>query len=302
MHANAFNGRLDFQALQEHFEGVGINSVDIVNADKALETLFYSGEKKPHMWWEEFEMQLTTCFTIYDRKEARIVHLNDMKLRILIRKLNADFLVQIKAAISIEMTRIPVTLTYEQALSSFRNEVNRKFPPEMSNNKTRRHINAVDRGGRDAGRGRGGRFNGRGGRSGGGRSNGGRGRGQKRARTDSNIITLTDGKVIESHPSFNFTPEQWERMQPQDKYSLIRKRQEYKRSRQGGQQQSTPREIQYVQVLPAQAQQDQASVGQVSQLSIGQVTQNPPSIPNQGGTIMGGRNEQQGNRQRGPGE
>jgi len=68
MHANAFDGRLDYKALKEHFEGVGINSVDIVKADKALETLFYSGEKKPHMWWEEFEMQLTTCFTIYDRK------------------------------------------------------------------------------------------------------------------------------------------------------------------------------------------------------------------------------------------
>ena len=35
-HANEFNGRLDFQALQEHFEGVGINPVDIVKADKAL--------------------------------------------------------------------------------------------------------------------------------------------------------------------------------------------------------------------------------------------------------------------------
>ena len=52
MHANAFNGRLDFKALQEHFEGIGINSVDIVKADKALETIFYSGEKKPHIWWE----------------------------------------------------------------------------------------------------------------------------------------------------------------------------------------------------------------------------------------------------------
>ena len=245
-------------------------------------------------------MQLTTCFTIYDRKEARVVHSNDMKLRILIRKVNADFLVQIKAAISIEMTRIPVTLTYEQALSSFRNEVNRKFPPEMSNNKTRRHINAVDRGGRDGGRGRGGRFNGRGGRSGGGRSSGGRGRGQQRSRQDSSFITLTDGKVIEAHPSFNFTPDQWGKMQPQDKDNLRNQREEYKRSRQGGQQQPTPREIQYVQVVPAQVQQDQASIGQVSQLSIGQVTQIPPSISNLGGTIMGGRNEQQENRGRGP--
>jgi hypothetical protein len=299
MHANAFDGRLDFKALQEHFEGVGINSVDIVKADKALETLFYSGEKKPHMWWEEFEMQLTTCFTIYDRKEARVVHSNEMKLRILCRKVNADFLAQTKAAISIEMTRLPVTLTYEQALSSFRNEVNRKFPPEMSNNKTRRHINAVDRhgreGGRDGGRGRGGRFNPRGGRSAGGGRFGqrGRGNGGKRVRADSVNITLTDGKIIEAHPSFNFTPDIWAKIQQHDRDTLVRQREEYKR----GRQQQNPREIQYIQVVPHH--HDQGSIGQVSQLSVGQVTHVPGQVqlsqvqlPPQGGTIMGGRNEQ----------
>ena len=299
MHANEFDGRLDFKALREHFEGVGINSVDIVKADKALETLFYSGEKKPHMWWEEFEMQLTTCFTIYDRKEARVVHSNEMKLRILCRKVNADFLVQIKAAISIKMTRLPVTLTYEQALSSFRNKENRKFPPEMSNNKTRRNINAVERGGRDGGRGRG-WFNGRGGRGNGGRF-GQRGRGNndgKRQRNDSFQITLTDGKTIEAHPSFNFSPETWGKMQQQDRDTLVRQRQEYKRGRQ---QQSNPREIQYIHVLPHQI--DQGSVGQISQMSIGQVTHTPAPPPPPGGTIMGGRNEQanQGNSNQGSG-
>ena len=243
-------------------------------------------------------MQLTTCFTIYDRKEARVVHSNEMKLRILCRKVNADFLAQIKAAISIAMTRTPVTLTYEQALSSFRNEVNRKFPPEMSNNKTRRQINQVNGGGRDNGRGRG-RFNGRGGRGGGGgRYSGGRdqGRGRgpggtKRARTDSSFITLTDGNVIEAHPSFNFTPDQWGKMKTEDRDQLIRQRDEYKRSRQ-----QPNRQIQYIQVIPQHQQQDQGSVGQISGMTIGQVTNIPPAQaqpPVQGGTIMGGRNEQQ---------
>ena len=61
-HAGSNDGRLDFVALKEHYEGVGIHSLDLVKADKVLDSLFYSGEKKPHMWWEEFEKQLTKAF------------------------------------------------------------------------------------------------------------------------------------------------------------------------------------------------------------------------------------------------
>ena len=43
------------------------------------------------MWWEEFEKQLTKAFAIYDKKENRQVHSDEMKLRILCKKINADF-------------------------------------------------------------------------------------------------------------------------------------------------------------------------------------------------------------------
>ena len=39
------NGRLDFKALQDHYESVGINSVSIVKAERTLENLIYAGEK-----------------------------------------------------------------------------------------------------------------------------------------------------------------------------------------------------------------------------------------------------------------
>jgi hypothetical protein len=39
------NGRQDFIALQEHYEGVGVNALDVTKANRILETLFYSGEK-----------------------------------------------------------------------------------------------------------------------------------------------------------------------------------------------------------------------------------------------------------------
>ena len=84
-----------------------MNAIDILRADKILDSLFYAGEKKPHMWWEEFERQLSYAFTTYTRKEGCNVHSEEMKLRILTKKINADFLGHIKAAIMVEMTRIP---------------------------------------------------------------------------------------------------------------------------------------------------------------------------------------------------
>ena len=164
VHAGDNNGRLDFAALRDHYEGVGINSVDILKADTALESLFYSGEKKPHMWWDLFERQLTSAFTIYNKKEQRNVHSDEMKLRILVKKVNADFLQSVKAGIQIELTRVPLVMSYERALAAFRNEVNRKFNAETPV-KIRRSIREANTGGR-------GRFNGR------GRGRGGRGSGR----------------------------------------------------------------------------------------------------------------------------
>ena len=48
-----------------------------------------------------------------------------MKLREPIQRINADFLENIKAAMSIELTRTPIIMTFEQALMMFRNIINR---------------------------------------------------------------------------------------------------------------------------------------------------------------------------------
>ena len=158
MHADANDGRRDFIALKQHYEGVGVNAIDVVQAEKVIETLHYTGEKKPHMWWEEFEKQLTSAFTTCDRKEARTVYSNDQKLRILLKKANADFLGATRSALQLDMTRTPMTLTYDQALANFRNEVNRKFPPDVGgSNRSRRISQTEQRRGRGRnGRGRGG--------------------------------------------------------------------------------------------------------------------------------------------------
>ena len=87
-HAPLCDGRLDYCALQEHFEGVGVNAVNVLKAEKTLKSLFYSREKKPDMWWDEFEKRLSHSFTIIHKKESREVYSNEMKLRVPIQKVN----------------------------------------------------------------------------------------------------------------------------------------------------------------------------------------------------------------------
>ena len=123
------------------------------------------------MWWDEFERRLTIYFNMYDKKEKRQVYSDEMKLRILCRKVNADFLEPTRQLINVDLTRTPVTMTFAQAVASFRNEVNRKFPPSMTTERSRRmaEIDTQYNHGRGRGRGRG-RYGGRG--RGRGRDNG----------------------------------------------------------------------------------------------------------------------------------
>ncbi|KAI2505807.1 Reverse transcriptase (RNA-dependent DNA polymerase) [Fragilaria crotonensis] len=204
----------------------------------------------------------------------------------LIDKIKADFLTPTKAQLEIELSRVPMTMTYEQALSLFRNMVNQKHPPQMgaAQNRVRRNINETNsgRGARGqsvrGGHGRGGR----GGRS----SRSGRGNVQK-TRSDSRIITLTDGSQIEYHASFSFPRHVYMKFKQEDKDTLRRERAAYneqRRNRNELQELRTQASDVPMQVsLPT----DSVSVSQRTQVS--QVTT--------GQSVMGGRNEQAQNRQ-----
>ena len=86
------------------------------------------------MWWEEFEKQLTSAFVQYEKHKKWQVHLNQMKLRILLDKVNGDFLAQTKDGIRIVLTMMHMIMSYIQAFLGFRNEVNWKFPPQLGSN------------------------------------------------------------------------------------------------------------------------------------------------------------------------
>jgi hypothetical protein len=120
-----------------------------------------------------------------------------MKNRMLIDKIKADFSTPTKAQLEIELSRTPMNVTYDQELALFRNMVNNKKHPPLMGAVSRRHVNGVSTAAR--GRGRGGYGRGVRGR----RGRGGRGN-SRLTRSDSKMITLTDGTQLEYHASFNF--------------------------------------------------------------------------------------------------
>ena len=116
-----------------------------------------------------------------------------------------------KSSVNIELSRIPVALTYDQALTTFRNVVNSKFPPEVNNTTSRqRRVNEASRMANNGGRGQAGRL-GRG-RSG-GRGRGGRNPHKRRGSTaGGRIIQDIEGKAMKVHASYNFTNNQWSKI------------------------------------------------------------------------------------------
>ena len=67
---------------------------------------------------------------MYEKSEGAQVPLQNMKLRILLNKFEADTMV--KAGLNFELTKDPMIMTYEQTLATFRNDVNCRNPPQMA--------------------------------------------------------------------------------------------------------------------------------------------------------------------------
>ena len=63
------------------------------------------------MWWEEFETR-----TI-DKDQGRQVYSDIAQLRMLNKKVKADFLEQLTATIESELAKVPITMKYEIALA-----------------------------------------------------------------------------------------------------------------------------------------------------------------------------------------
>ena len=164
------------------------------------------------------------------------------------RKINPDFLQATKSSINLELARTPINLSYDDALDAFRNQVNQKYPPELStsNNKIPRRVNEVN----SMGGGRGGRFQvigrdhygvrggrGRGGIFYGGHGQGGRyvrgGRkksGYKRSRSDARMVQCNNDMHIEVHTAYDFTTNKWFRLPEAERIRIREEMTRYKMS------------------------------------------------------------------------
>ena len=94
-----------------------------------LKPLNYTGEKKPTMWWVEFERILRLAYQTYVKHEEREVHSDQMNLRALLEKVTCDWIGQIKSSIKVRLSDRPMTYNFAQALQAFKTEVNIKYPP-----------------------------------------------------------------------------------------------------------------------------------------------------------------------------
>ena len=181
--ATLVDGRVAHQALVSRFEGTGALATDLIKAERTIRDLFYPGVKRPSMYWEKFEKELNHAYAILDRHYSRVVHSDDDKLRQLLNeRVNADFLNTTVSVLKIELVKVPMNLSFEQAMTALRNEVNnynRQSGVRGGRNSSTVASATIESVNPE---------------------------GVKRKRTDSTFEKLTNGEVIEYHPSFKFGP------------------------------------------------------------------------------------------------
>jgi len=166
--APEFNkGREAILSVKEHIEGRGVFRTELVQAEGRIKNLFYSGEKPPGMYWLRFEEQLLEAYRIVDREAGRVVHDDLSKLRELItNRIKSQELATLGANLRIELSRYPITMTFDRALSLYRDQIRQVHGNIMvgvgstTNERRIRQTETWRAGGR--GRGNGGRGQGRG--------------------------------------------------------------------------------------------------------------------------------------------
>ena len=239
-------GREDWKALKKVYEGDGAFKVEVVDAEHTLETMFYSGEKDGRLKWQTFESRLVTAFHDKNKnsRQGTIMYDDIEKIKKLLKMVRSCAqLKDIALSIQRDLGRANFgNLTFEQVLDDMRNIVVTEMKRYQPGGQRNIQNANSDRNGPYLGRGgRGGRHAGRGGRGqqshggygrGGGGGRGGRGNNPSAGRTRNHPeqyrITLTNGRQIDAHPSYNFSSEEFNGMHPQDKQNILDKRAEYR--------------------------------------------------------------------------
>ena len=72
-----------YTTLRDHYVGSGLFANDITRSNTIIESIFYTGKKPPHMWWDKFMVDLKWAYNKVQTKATlgRIVHTEEDKLR-----------------------------------------------------------------------------------------------------------------------------------------------------------------------------------------------------------------------------
>ena len=283
------------KVLCEQYEGVGINAMELDTAEKDINSLNYNGERRP-ITWEQFELRIMNAFSTINKHENRVVYSDMQKLRILNRKINADFLHGTKTVINTELARVPMTMTFAHAMASYRNAVLEKHPVEINQRNHQPHyrrINQTSRGGR----GRGGRYQNGNGRGGRGRNGRGGYRNNKRGHPEARWIQGNDGRQIEVHHSYSFRPNIWNNIPREEQRKIQSER---------DQQSSNKRVIASTvqQIIDAHDGDTQSVISALTNatsnrnISATERNNGNDNDDNNGRTVLGGRTEQRNLRSR----
>ena len=149
-HERGQTGRAAIKELRRKFEGTGINAIARKHAQKDIETMFYAGEKPPHMTWSIFSTRLKDAYVQIDQIEGKTppdsVYSNTYKLGKLMENVKADFLEATKAQIRVTLTG-PTPYTFDQALEAFQATVLDKHPIRPDGQPlVRRHLRETNSG------------------------------------------------------------------------------------------------------------------------------------------------------------
>ena len=182
------------------------------------------------MWWDEFETRLTNAFATINKDAGRPVYTNKSKLRMLNNKIRADFLLTMKTSIDMEMNKVPMTMTFDLAMTNYRNTVNVKFPDDLSAyKKTPRKVQTTTS---TKGKGKNSYRNGKKG------DNNNSNKCPNQDKGAQKVIGL-DGKTISVHPAFKWDTDEWFNIPQPVRRQLTQMRNEYRESKRQHQMQET---------------------------------------------------------------
>ncbi len=201
-HNNQGNGRSDYMALRDHYQGVGIHAIDKTKAERVIDKLFYNGEKH-QMNWEKFEKELNLSWAIIDRHEGRAVYSDEMKRSKLMKKIESvSWLLPIKASLEAQMLMPDHQVTYQRCMTAFRNAVSAKFPPELiQNSRNSRRVQETKRNGK-----------------------GKKGGGKRKPHQDERMVKTTDGRWIAVHASYRIDSKDYNKLPASEKKRLNEER------------------------------------------------------------------------------